>query len=366
MQGPRKGARRMRRVMAAAALVAVAGTVAACGGGESTESSGSTGASGGDKKTENLSVAYLDGSCANSWRVMVRAELEDEVKKHPEIGKFEYACAQGDLSKAMSQIRAFIAQDVDILMLFPDWGKPLLPVIRQAHQKGITVVPFLTPMGGKPGQDYTAVLNDDFDRFGAKIADYFIEKLNGKGNVVWIGGFANNDWDGAWINGFETRLKAAGPGVKLIDKGWGDWEPAKSARVMATLLQKHGTIDGVVSIEASTVKPEVDQYLAAGKEPGVWFSWDVNGMMRDYLELKPKHPKLEWGFGSARTWGVRDALDIALRAQRGEKVEPEGWIKNEIQDCSDVCKDLYEPNMPDGYAPTSKAPLEDLKKALGS
>src|SRR5688572_4037926 len=56
--------------------------------------------------TDGLFVAYADGTCGNSWRTTVRAEIEDEVTKHPEITKFVYKCAQGKLNQGIANIQS--------------------------------------------------------------------------------------------------------------------------------------------------------------------------------------------------------------------------------------------------------------------
>ena len=72
-------------------------------------------------QAEDLFVAYVDGSCGNSWRTHVRAEIEDEASKHPEIKKFVYKCAQGKLNQGISAIQALTAQGADIIVVISFW-----------------------------------------------------------------------------------------------------------------------------------------------------------------------------------------------------------------------------------------------------
>lgn len=316
----------------------------------------------------NIFVAYVDGSCANSWRVTVRAELEAEVKKHPEVGKFVYKCAEGNLAKGISIVQSLTAQRVDILLTFADWGQSFRPALRRAYKQGVAVVPWGVPVGGKAGQDYTAFVSSVTAPVFAKFAgNYFIKKLRGKGNVLLMSGVKGNDFDNAYNRVIASLFRKSAPGVKVLEVGWADWNPAKAAQVMSTMLAKYGDkTNAVSSVEATTVKPIIDQFLAAGVNLPVVVSFDVNGMMRDFLKLKPKHPTLEWGFLSAVTFGVRNTLKIGLAAHAGKKWDPSLTAsKTYITDCATACKRLYDRTMPDSWIPSSKVPKAVLRPLLG-
>lgn len=314
---------------------------------------------------EAVFVGYVDGTCGNSWRVHVRAELEDEIAKHPEIDQFEYVCAQGELDSGIASVQSLTSQGVDILIVFSDWGEPLLPALRAAHEAGVTVVPWNSPVGGTAGEDYTAFVGLDLESAGQAIADYFIEKLDGEGQIVGIGGPAGNSYDEGWLNDILPELE--GSGVEFLEQAPADWSPATASSVMATLLTKYEKIDGVWSMEATTIKPEVDQFIAAGADLPVFVSLDVNGMMGDFLELKPEHPTLEWGFLTSLTWGVRNALEIGMAAHNGEEWDPAlETLQYFMTDCSEECENLYRSDMPDDYVPTSEVDPETLKELLDS
>jgi hypothetical protein len=88
-------------------------------------------------------------------------------------------------------------------------------------------------------------------------------------------------------------------------------------------------------------------------------------MMGDFLRLKPKNPTLQWGFVSALTWGVRNALLVGLQAEAGKPINKSLLnLKNYISDCTTACKKLYKKNLPADYIPTTKVPPAKMKKYL--
>jgi len=313
----------------------------------------------------DLFVAYSDGTCGNSWRTTVRAEFEHEAKKHKEIGRVVYKCAQGKLNQQIADIQSLTSQGVDILILFADPGKSLLPAVRSATRRGVTVVPWNAPVGGKAGEDYAAFVGFSIPDQARLFAKYIAQKLKGRGNVVGVGGPAGNDYDPAHTNVMKAYWKKNAPGIKFLEHAWADWAPGPSAKATATLLSKYPDIDAVWTPEATTVKPELDQFILAKRPAPVFTSLDVNGMMRDYLRLKPKHPTLQWGFVSALTWGVRNALKVGLQAEAGRPIDRKLLtLKNYISDCAAACRKLYRKDMPDAYIPTTQVPPAIMKKYL--
>lgn len=313
----------------------------------------------------DLFVAYSDGTCGNSWRTTVRAEFEHEAKKQKAISKVVYKCAQGKLNQQIADIQSLTSQGVDILVVFADPGKSLLPAIRSATQRGVTVVPWNAPVGGKAGKDYAAYVGFSIPDQALLFAKFIAQKLKGSGNVVGVGGPAGNQYDPAHTNIMKAYWKKNAPRIKFLEHAWADWAPGPSAKAMATLLSKYPDIDAVWTPEATTVKPELDQFLLANRAAPVFASLDVNGMMRDYLKLKPKNPTLQWGFVSALTWGVRNALKVGLQSEAGRPIDKKLLnLQNYMSDCAKVCKKLYRKDMPDSYIPTTQVPPAIMKKYL--
>ena len=350
-----KGVRPKQAILPIALLAMLVFAAAALAGSQSRSSS----------SQDSLFVAYSDGTCGNSWRTTVRAEFETEAKAHREIGRVVYRCAQGKLNQQIADIQSLTSQGVDILVVFADPGKSLLPAIRAATRRGVTVVPWNAPVGGKAGKDYAASVGFDINAQARLYAKYIAQKLKRGGNVVGVGGPAGNDYDTAHIDVMKAYWKANAPNIKFLEHAWADWAPGPSAKAMATLLSKHPEIDAVWTPEATTVKPELDQFLLANRPAPVFTSLDVNGMMRDYLRLKPKNPTLQWGFVTALTWGVRNALQIGLQVEAGDPINKKLLtLRNYMSDCATACKKLYRKDMPDSYIPTTKVPPAIMKKYL--
>lgn len=82
----------------------------------------------------SLTVAYADGFGENVWRKVTKMEFILQALTYPEIKKIIYTSAGGDATKAISDMRAFVAEKVDVIVVFADAGAALLPTVKEAAE----------------------------------------------------------------------------------------------------------------------------------------------------------------------------------------------------------------------------------------
>jgi ribose transport system substrate-binding protein len=252
--------------------------LAACSSGGDTETAaaptGSGAASGpapvaGDITTlcgdEPMVVAYADGFGGNSWRKVNRAEFEDEASKCANITDVLYTDAQGDQQKAISDINGLVAQGVNVIVTSADAGAALLPAIKAATAAGVSVVTNLTDVGGTPGVDYAAFIDEDRAAAAAEWASWVGENI-GEGNVVFLGGIPGNPSSQAFFEGLQTAL-ADYPDITLLNDAPIDtnWDPAETQRVMAGLFTQYPDIDALISDYGGGSVGAIRAYLNANK-----------------------------------------------------------------------------------------------------
>ena len=73
--------------------------------------------------TKKISFALLDGFGGNSWRLVTTASGKDEAAKCPSVTEFKYADGQGNMQKAISDIKGMVSTGVDAMVVFPDAGQ---------------------------------------------------------------------------------------------------------------------------------------------------------------------------------------------------------------------------------------------------
>lgn len=299
-----------------------------------------------------IKVAFADGFGGNSWRKTTRALFEAEAAKCPNITDVIYTDAQADTQKAISDINSLVAQGVNIIVSFTDGGEALLPTIKKATEAGVKFVPIVACPGGEPGVDYVDCVSEDVNTYGYGLAEWTINQMGGKGNLVMSGGQAGNPYSAAVYAGVKKAV-AANPGIKLLNEDMGDvpvdtgWEPGKTKQVFAGLITKFGTIDGVVADYGGGSVGGIEAFIDAGQPLPKWSANDSNQFACLWYQYSPTQPNFQIATESSRNWVTIPALHKGLAAYNGIKnSEPSVYNLQIIEDSTNpdmmpVCeKDL--------------------------
>jgi ribose transport system substrate-binding protein len=235
--------------------------------------------------------------------------------------KISYAQAGGDVQKFNTQINSFVAQGYDIIVTYDDFGPQGLPVIRKAYKAGVTIVPYTSDPGGKDGEDYSAFVTYDREEGGKLFAQWLNKVLDGKGNVIFMGGIPGNPSSIGWM---KPTMENTAPGIKWLQDKPVDtnWDPAQYTRVTAGLISKYPDLDAYVSDYGAATVGTLRAYKNAGKAmPALATLASSNELGCVYDEVKADWPDFEmiWVDGTTRVvrWAARRALaefnDIQLK-----------------------------------------------------
>src|SRR6266567_3261224 len=334
----RSGIRAVRHVVTATAVVALTIAMAACSSGGSS-SSGSTasgsgssassasGNSGGSSSgagaasgkypwcgPQKASIALADGFGDNTWRELTRYSAVTVAAQCPSVTQYTYANGEGNTQKAISDINSLVAQGTNAIVQFPDAGEAMLPALTKAYQAGTIVVPYRVFPGGKAGTNYTAYISTDFTSAGVLWGNDVAQALNGKGNVVFLGGPPANSQSLAEYQGLQSVFKKY-PGIHLLGQqpyNVTNWDPAMTQQVVASLLAKYPTIDAVVSDFGTALAASFPQFQKAGRKIPVIATEDGNSLGCDYASMHASDPNFKLFTVSSQTWMVEYAMRYAV------------------------------------------------------
>jgi ribose transport system substrate-binding protein len=317
--------RRSRLIIGASALAAASLALAACGSSGSSSGSGNTGggtAGGGTAANskypwcgpKQASIALADGFGDNTWRELTRYSAVTIAAECPSVTKYVYANGEGNTQKAISDINSLVAQGTTAIVDFPDAGKAMLPVLTKAYQAGTIVVPYRVDPGGTAGQNYNAYLSTDFTSAGVLWGKDVATALNGKGNVVFLGGPPANSQSLEEYQGLQSVFKNY-PGIHIIGQkpyNVTNWDPALTQQVMASLLSKYPKIDAVVSDFGTALAAAFPQFTKAGRQIPVIATEDGNSLGCDYASMHASDPAFKLFTVSSQTWMVEYAMRYAI------------------------------------------------------
>jgi ribose transport system substrate-binding protein len=270
-----------------------------------------------------LTVAYADGFGENVWRQVTKMEFIAQALTYPNIKKIIYTSATGDATKAVSDMRAYIAQKVDVIVIFADAGPALLPTVKEATEAGILVVLHNgTYVGGKPGKDFLTTIAENICALGTDFVKIVLD--NSKKDpttIVELGGTPGNGLSAGWQKCSEEEI-AKHKNLKLLGKADTNWTQEGSFKAMSGFLAQYGSVDAVLFEYADGFRGGLRAYDAAKKAPDliVALRTDEMGVICDWE--KANDPNFKIYYSNGQNDQARFALTAAMMKKEGKDVPP--------------------------------------------
>jgi ribose transport system substrate-binding protein len=231
------------RWIGAVSLVAVLAVgAAACGGGNDNEkSTGSSSASSG-QSGKKLKIALANSYIGNKWRIEMANTFKAACAMPPYKDQVDCSVfnSGNDVSKQTQQISNLISEHVDAIVLNAASPTGLNGVVRQACQRKILVVSFDNIVT----EPCALKVNTDQTKFGQQLAQFLVQKLNGKGNVIMVTGVAGTSVDADRNKGALAVFKQ-NPNMKVVGRYTGMWDSATAQRNTAAQLPSLPKVDGI-------------------------------------------------------------------------------------------------------------------------
>jgi len=327
------GRRRSRnRGLVLLAVLALAALLAGCGSDDGSSdttkaadtgstTTASTGAGGDWCGPKEITLGIQDGGGLNGWSKESLKQVKLEAAKCPQIKKTIVVNAGFDPQKAISGLTGLVAQGSNAVVIIPDAGGPAeLPGIRSATQRGVKVVPWAADPTGTPGKDFVDYVDWDTKEAGKTWGTWLAKQLDGKGNVIFLGGPAGNAVDTGTLAGAVEAFKAT-PGIKVVTgdttPAVANWDPAQTQKVTAGLITKNPQIDGIIVADGQSAAGAVRAFKAAGKKVPPIATLEANEIACDWKEAQGSKDAFPLATISARNWLGRYAVRKAVAAANG-------------------------------------------------
>lgn len=267
--------------------------------------------SGGD-----LVLAIADGFGENVWREITHMEAILQALTYPEIGRIVYSSAQYDTQKAIQDFRAFISQEVDIIIGFPDAGDALLPTVREATERDIIYVPYSYGVIGEPGEDYLTFVAEDVCALGQNFAAVLNEEI-GEGKVAFLGGTPGNPLSAAWQ---ACEEEALADGIELIGRADTNWTREGTLEAMSAFLSSDPDLAGVSYEYADGFLGGLRAYEAASMDVNLVLTLrtDEVGLFCEWADMG--NPNFKIFYSAGGNFQARIALTAAMMSLKGAEI----------------------------------------------
>ncbi|MFF3741378.1 substrate-binding domain-containing protein [Streptomyces sp. NPDC002566] len=266
---------------------------------------------GGSPATANPRVGLALSTLNNPFFVQIQSGAKAEAKK---LGvDLTVTDAQNDASQQANQLQNFTGSGVDSIIVNPVDSDAAGPSVRSA---GKADIPVIAVDRGVNKATTDALVASDNVAGGELAAKTVAEKLGGNGKIVILQGQAGTSAARERADGFAKGLKAF-PGIQVLAQQPADFDRTKGLDVMSNLLQAHPDVQGVI---AANDEMALGAIKALGAKAGT--SVQVVGFDGTPDGLKAvEEGTLYASVAQQPSQLGRIAVDNALRALRGEKVE---------------------------------------------
>ena len=268
-------------------------------------------------------VGLSNGPFTHSWRVEMLESLQKQFDAYREKGwasKLIVQNAGPDVNTQIAQIRNLIASKVNLLLVNPNSASALTPVLTEAVNAGITVIVYDQPTRVPPGA-LNIYMNQAW--WQSPITEWLCKQLNGKGNIVYISGIADQPGNIARDKAAMDTLSKY-PDVKLLTKANGNWDQAAAQQVMTDVLGSFPNIDGVLTQDGMTLGI-IRAFQAGGKKlPPVTGETQV-AFIKEWKKMKDANGFSTIGIENS-PGAVCTALGIGIRLLQGKHLKPDVLI----------------------------------------
>jgi ABC-type sugar transport system substrate-binding protein len=275
---------------------------------------------------------------------------------YPEIGRIIYTSAQFDTQKAIADFRSLIAQEVDIIIGFPDAGDAMLPSVRQATERGIIYVPHSFGRLGEPGEDYLTFVAEDVCLLGQKFANVLNDEV-GEGKVAFLGGTPGNPLSAGWQGCEEEALADS---IELIGRADTNWTREGTLQAVSGFLTSDPDLKGISYEAADSFLGGIRAYEAAGLPLDIVLTLrtDEVGLFCEWQDIGNADFKIFYSAGG--NYQSRIALTAAMMSLHGAEVPSSVIIPVEMRQVDEAS---CIPEMP-GLASVSSLVPVDIVAAM--
>ena len=278
------------------------------------------------KKAGPYTIGFSNAGLGDSWRVVALDSMKRAAGEHKDLIKHLLITDAGhDDAKQIADIQDLVSRGVDLLIVSANTEKAIDPAVTRAMKQGIPVV----MVDRRISSDNFVTFVTASDQLEGRLwAQWIVEKLHGKGNVIILGGQAGSSPNEARVRA-GMQVFEQYPDIKILDTVYSDWSPVKGKQVMQAVVAKYGKqIDAVFSTHGLQTPGSIEAFVEAGYKAGEippHTSADVNGALQ--MALKYKVPDLEVGYPPAM---YSLAIETALKVLNGAKVQCTTQINAQI------------------------------------
>jgi ribose transport system substrate-binding protein len=218
-------------------------------------------------------VIYLSNNfVGNDWRQQMERVAQISVDKGPLKGKVELHIENADntVQAQINSLNNIIRAKPDAILVDAASDSALNPTIKKACDAGIVVISFDQTVT----EPCAYTMASDWDMIPAVSAEWLVDQLGGKGNVLVDRGLAGAPISAQILAGYEKVLKQY-PDIKEVGFFEGQYALGPEQTGVASLLAANPKVDGILTQGYGSGAIKALQDAGRPMVPVVGFSYNV-------------------------------------------------------------------------------------------
>ncbi|WP_028897266.1 substrate-binding domain-containing protein [Prevotella sp. HUN102] len=189
-------------------------------------------------KNERRFTVGVSQCSEDIWRDKLNDELVMGTYQYENID-LKFASANDNDKLQKEQIKKFVDEGVDLLIVSPNQVHTVSSAIDEAYDKGIPVILFDRKTDS---EKYTAFIGADNFEAGRAIGEFVVQQLNGNGQIAEIAGLEGSSPAIERHKGFMDAISKH-PGISIVNRKSADWLKERGQVMMDSILNKTPDID---------------------------------------------------------------------------------------------------------------------------
>lgn len=171
------------------------------------------------QEEEQFVIGFAQCTGGDAWRKAMHDDMQRELSFYPNLDLIIHD-AKNSTALQQEHIRAFIDQNVDLLIVSPNEAAPITPLVEEAFEKGI---PVIIVDRRTTSSLYTAFVGANNYEIGKLTGNYVAELLKGKGKIIEVWGLEGSSPAIDRHNGFISAIRKY-EDIELVAEIQGEWE----------------------------------------------------------------------------------------------------------------------------------------------
>ncbi|MGH6883891.1 substrate-binding domain-containing protein [Hypericibacter sp.] len=263
---------------------------------------------------DDFKIGLSNGWVGSEWRTQMIEEAQAAAAAWKAKGQNVEVVVQSanvDVPGQIAQVRNFINEGVNAIIINPNSPTAFDPVFAQAKEAGILVIATDAEVSS-PDAIYVGI---DQKAWAAASAKWLAETLGGKGNVVAINGVAGHPANEMRVAGYRDVFSQY-PGIKILNEVNANWDQAQGQQAMQNLLATYPDINGVW-VQDGMAAGAWKSIMDAGKTADIAATGEIR---KDFIDIWNKD-KLNSGASVNPPGVMASALNVAVLMLQGKALK---------------------------------------------